>query len=381
MVSSSTEVQTCANFFVTSLGSKEAAASYLETLINTIDPLFMRKKRSITDIDGSEDPAVKAMRTSGPSETADFDFDIINGMHENDYVDDNIITFAMQVPNDKGMISNMIGKQGENINDIKLKTGVKTMLENMKTPLKDRAVFFCGKLKATVAAYQLMLKRMVAKAEERALANPGIPQKDVQAEPLIVMIPNELCSRIIGKAGANIKQLQANSGAKTLIETEDQMKAVHSYGRRIVITGNFQQKVHAAYLILRFLCGDNYKDLPSSWKGYTPTPLTVSHPPPPPGGYPGYGGQQQGMFGAPGGNPYGQQQFGGPPSASHGGQGGPRGSGAYGQQQAYGQQAYGQQQSNHYGGGAGGGMQSQQAAVGTYLQQQQQMLQNKMPRM
>ena len=290
-------MDSCANFFIHNLGSKEAATDFLEAVINRIDPLYMRKKRSITDmletrasggskvakVDG-EGQIDQVTTSSDPAEvTGDFNFDILNGIHFNDAVDECMITFAIQVSNDKGMISNMIGKQGENITDIRSRTGVKTMLENMKVPLKDRAVFFCGKLKATLAAYQLMLKRMVQKAEERSQLNPLVPHRDVANEPLIIIFPNELCSRLIGKAGSTIKQLQATCGAKTSMESEDQMKGVHSFGRRIVVIGTPLQKLHAAYLTLRFLAGENYKDLPPSWKGHGLQPLPMAAPPTFPG--------------------------------------------------------------------------------------------------
>merc|ERR1711871_1656697 len=103
------------------------------------------------------------------------------------------------------------------------------------------------------------LKRMVQKAEERSQLNPLVPHRDGANEPLIIIFPNELCSRLIGKAGSTIKQLQATCGAKTSMESEDQMKGVHSFGRRIVVIGTPLQKLHAAYLTLRFLAGENYK--------------------------------------------------------------------------------------------------------------------------
>lgn len=50
------------------------------------------------------------------------------------------------------MISNMIGPKGSTIEDIRLKTGVKTMLENVSKeqipPQKDRTVFFAGTMKS-----------------------------------------------------------------------------------------------------------------------------------------------------------------------------------------------------------------------------------------
>ena len=87
-------------------------------------------------------------------------------------------------------------------------------------------------------------------------------------DPLTIIVPTECCSRLIGKNGVTIKKLQSDSGARTNIETEEAMKANHSYGRRINITGTFPQKCHAVYLILRILTVE--ENFPSSWRGHTP---------------------------------------------------------------------------------------------------------------
>ena len=145
----------CANFFVSALNGRESALVYLENLINTIDPLYLRKKRSINEIcDSTANIDNKFMKSeSGPPSALStsnnqnltiehFHFDVLNGYHMNDSLDAAAITLAIQIPNDKGLASAMIGRQGENINDIKAQTGVKVNLENTNLPIKDRAVFF-----------------------------------------------------------------------------------------------------------------------------------------------------------------------------------------------------------------------------------------------
>jgi hypothetical protein len=42
------------DFFVSALGSKEAALAYLERMMNTLDPLYLRKKRPINDVSNTE---------------------------------------------------------------------------------------------------------------------------------------------------------------------------------------------------------------------------------------------------------------------------------------------------------------------------------------
>ena len=151
VAASGEDTEKCVEFFVSALGSKEAAVSFLEKSIMAIDPLYLRKKRSITDIFDSNvtsthDPEklLKTRKISDGTENISYplEFDILKPIQLNDEMDETLITFSIQVPNAKTTISHMIGKQGENINDIKNQTGVKCMLENTSQPLKDRTVFF-----------------------------------------------------------------------------------------------------------------------------------------------------------------------------------------------------------------------------------------------
>ena len=75
------------------------------------------------------------------------------------------------------------------------------------------------------------------------------------------------------------------------------MNSQYSYGRRIFITGTIKQKIHAAYLIVRFLAHECYHDLDISWKGHVPPalipPPPVPPPPPPPLPPPPFAGYTQ----------------------------------------------------------------------------------------
>lgn len=291
--SSSVNKSEVASFFINAFGNNtETTADYLFDILNIVDPLFLLKKRSIDNVIGNNSTDVSSIKVMkqeqgevAPAQVA-LDFDVLKDTYVNDEVDEIQVTFAMQIQNDQGMAANIIGKGGVNIKDILTTTGVKTNLENIKpnSYQKDRAVFFMGKCKQTLAAYQMSLQKMIAKNNERKDSQPGLPQKDFEKEPLIMVVPNETCPKLIGKGGMNIRTIQSSCGAKTSIEQEESMHAEHSFGRRIYITGTMKQKIHAAYLIMRFLASDCYNDLiPASWKGYIPQALNNSrapHPPP-----------------------------------------------------------------------------------------------------
>lgn len=297
-----TDKSAIASFFVSAIGTNAEAADYLYDILNLVDPLYLSKKRSAESMLGKDDEnnrsgqMLKSAKLeegeitpeyNAKSSVVDENFDVLNKIYINDEVDEAVITFATLMPNDQGMAAIMIGKSGDNITDIRKTTGVKTTLENLQTNSyqKDRAIFFMGKCRQTLMAYQKMLKKMIVKNEEGVPTRPGIPQENFERDPLIVIIPNEVSAKLIGKGGNTIKTLQANCDAKTSIENEERMNAQHSFGRRIFITGTIKQKLHAAYLIARFLAHACYDDLADAWKGRVPPPLVPpvpTLPPPPP---------------------------------------------------------------------------------------------------
>ena len=303
--SSKVDKSAIASFFISVIGSNTEAAEYLYDVLNLVDPLYLKKKRSI-DVALDECSAtqkntsvrtLKAAKLEEGEITPEYDyesnfnnehsnaeieilgFDVLKDIYFNDDADEAAITLAIQIPNDQGLASIMIGKAGDNITEIRKKARVKTVLEKTQSNSyqKDRAVFFMGKCKQTMIAFQFMLKKMIVTDEERE-KRPGISVKD----PLVMIIPNEVSSKLIGKGGNTIRTLQANCDAKTSLEKEEQMHAQYSYGRRIFITGTNKQKIHAVYLILRFLAFDCYDDLATSWKGRAPQVLVPPPPTPPP---------------------------------------------------------------------------------------------------
>ena len=116
------------------------------------------------------------------------------------------------------------------------------VLENPVDRAADRNIFLCGTVKNVIMAFQLLQKRI----EEKHDIDPSA------TETTRIVIPNDLCSRLIGKQGVTIKRIQSESGARTVVQTQEEMfQTEHYYGRAIIIYGAFRSRVIALYLILR----------------------------------------------------------------------------------------------------------------------------------
>jgi hypothetical protein len=157
-----------------------------------------------------------------------------------------IITLAALIPNDMGLSAYIIGKQGANVAEIRRKTKARTQLEQPKLippGITERNIFFMGTIRSVCEAYQHVFARIVTKAETL----PAGCLDDMK-----MVIPSELSALLIGKGGVNIKKIQSESGARTHVQSEDEMiQSGHYYGRAITISGTFRQRCHAMYLILK----------------------------------------------------------------------------------------------------------------------------------
>jgi len=247
-------------------GDSSNAVKFLEETIDIIDPASAAsRKRTFSEITQDQQHS-KFMKPIGPSEgPISRAGDIINELYVNDEIDERPLTMVVLVPNDMSLCSHIIGKQGCNVTDIKRRTGIRIQLEQSNAiPLTapDRNVFLTGKLKDLCYAYQLMHTRMEEKQEFNAIL-----------ESSKMVIPNEIVAHIIGKQGVIIKKLQSDTSARTQFQTEEEMfQSGYYYGRTIIISGQFSQRLHAMYSLLRQVAIDRF--LPSTWKGGLPLQIT-----------------------------------------------------------------------------------------------------------
>jgi transcription antitermination factor NusA-like protein len=252
------------NFFVKYCGSREAAVNFLENMIDVIDPSLSIKKR----LRSQKDVEALAKSSSSSKPIGPVDSDLIADLYHGDSVDSTLHTFILLAPNEIGINSHMIGKSGSGVGEIKNKTGIRVQLERadgIPPHVFDRNVFFTGELKSICYAFQLMHNRIAEKAD-------GPYQSVLDATKIVV--PSELVAHLIGKAGVVIKKIQADSGARSVVQTEEEMFQIgYFYGRTITITGTLRQRAHAIYLVMRQLSQD--RDMPATWKGNAPLPIST----------------------------------------------------------------------------------------------------------
>lgn len=104
------------------------------------------------------------------------------------------------VPN--AVVGAIIGKAGITLKSMQRKTGANVQVEK-NSGMNVRMVSCVGTLRqATIAAYQVM-----------NVANLDSVQ---------LLVPNAICGLIIGKAGANIKKLEMDTGAQLKMEPENE---------------------------------------------------------------------------------------------------------------------------------------------------------------
>lgn len=150
----------------------------------------------------------------------------------NSSLEDDLNFFEADIENEEGamffMVPNavvgaIIGKAGATLKSMQKKTGANVQVEK-NSGMNVRMVSCVGTLRqATIAAYQVM-----------DVANLDAVQ---------LLVPNAICGLIIGKAGANIKKLEMDTGAQLKMEPENE--AI----RTVLVGGEPRKRSHAMYLI------------------------------------------------------------------------------------------------------------------------------------
>lgn len=185
-----------------------------------------------------------------------------------DDVDEIPITLVVQIPEEKSLISHIIGKAGANITAISTTSGSKVQIEKLGTRSADvyRHVTFQGTVRTVLDAF----KQLQSKASE--LSNGSF------VDVTRFVIPSELVPHIIGRAGHQIKLVQDESQCQRIDKQVEQDLAqrtstVGVYGRTMTIFGEMYNRNYALYLILRLLAQD--RSLPEAWKGTKDSPRVI----------------------------------------------------------------------------------------------------------
>eukprot|EP00934_Nitzschia_sp_Nitz4_P005346 Nitzschia sp. Nitz4//scaffold86_size83305//77367//79467//NITZ4_005275-RA/size83305-augustus-gene-0.60-mRNA-1//1//CDS//3329559289//5336//frame0 len=118
----------------------------------------------------------------------------------------------------------IIGRAGQTISDFQTQSGARIKLSqtgDYYPGTQDRVCLVQGPLENVKAAVKLLLERLHLLQEQQHTQN--IPWQGQDSEPrpsfdfvVRILVPSSSCGMIIGKAGANIKQMEESSGVSSV---------------------------------------------------------------------------------------------------------------------------------------------------------------------
>jgi hypothetical protein len=231
-------VSEAAEFFQSQLG-RDGAAEYIKGMLSCITPSMATSGPTLvpppppTAAPGSNFTNGASLKRSrieeeSPVTAADHDAFSIDTLLVRDVTDSLPMTTVLQIPEEVTLISFIIGKGGCNLSLITSLTGCKIQIEKLGTRPTDsiRHIMFLGTVASTfqavvqvsrflrpsivffivllVVCYSQILQRASTYGNASALEHTKI------------VVPNEMVSRIIGKAGSEIKKLTELSGVQKI---------------------------------------------------------------------------------------------------------------------------------------------------------------------
>jgi hypothetical protein len=257
-----------ASFFTDLTGSAEKARSTLEGVMGCLPGgcvVSDSQSRKRATPDTATLPA-QAQVSNQPSYFA------------RDMIDDSMITVLTQIPNDKSVIGAIIGPHGKHIKQITESTGCVVNLDQKNQSAKNGTspitVFFQGPLRSVVKAVDLMSSRLETVISEWA-GSADWASTGSGINRTVMIIPDSLVKRVIGKGGTTVTKLQADSRAQVQLQSEAKMLASLDplFGREALLTGSLASRLHALYLIGRMLLED--KESPVVWKTQNMFPTSI----------------------------------------------------------------------------------------------------------
>ena len=170
----------------------------------------------------------------------------------NDEIDSAISTLVLKVPGKPHIIGHVIGKGGSEISKIEAETGSTVKIDSQSKMLpgsSERRVCIIGTVSGNMLAQQLVSNKIAEK----------LMMEEVIHDSLKMIVPDKAIRHIIGKGGASIQQLEADSGAQIQIDPESAMLPT-DVGRCINIQGDDKARSLAQYLISRQVAQDETID-------------------------------------------------------------------------------------------------------------------------
>jgi rRNA processing protein Krr1/Pno1 len=226
------DIASVANYFVIACGSENSSVEFLEAVVNKIKS---GKRSADNPLDEHQQKIARGCQS--------IDDTAMESRYENDSIDDAMATLAMHIPNDKLLISYIIGTGGATLNEIESKTGTKIRIErSQQGPVSHRMVFIVGTIKNVVHAFRHVSEVM------------GLKQT-ADIDHTIIEIPNDFVSRLIGRSGSVVKKVETDTGCRVFIQQEREMFASQEmvYGRVLTLKGAVGTRMVAIYHILRLV--------------------------------------------------------------------------------------------------------------------------------
>lgn len=175
---------------------------------------------------------------------------VLDGMDEEEAGDNNedqgsqnSAVFQLKMLVWDSVAGGIIGKGGKNISDLQAQSNshIKVSQANDFYPgTNDRAILLTGPVHSVIIVQELIWNIVAIFAKPRESRGGNFPPPLNQGSDVIVgkvLIPNEAAGVIIGRAGANIKTIQEESGARVQINPKEELETKISKERVLTISG------------------------------------------------------------------------------------------------------------------------------------------------
>lgn len=148
----------------------------------------------------------------------------------------------------------IIGKGGTNISELQNQYGAKIRLSPSREfypGTEERIVILTGEVNQIVDLNNYIIDKVHVDSTE----GPGVKLRDEErGQKVKIIVPNQTAGLVIGRAGATIKALQEETGAKIMISSRDEAKVP---GERIItISGNTDQRTEATRKVVLKIAAD-----------------------------------------------------------------------------------------------------------------------------
>ncbi|KAL9094597.1 MAG: hypothetical protein Q9165_003156 [Trypethelium subeluteriae] len=132
---------------------------------------------------------------------------------EEEYAQANLTLRAIVSSKEAGVI---IGKAGQNVADLREKTGVRAGVSKVVQGVHDRVLSVTGSLEAMAKAYGIVADALLKGAPQMGMGGAVNPN----THPVRLLISHNQMGTIIGRQGLKIKQIQDSAGVRMVAQKE-----------------------------------------------------------------------------------------------------------------------------------------------------------------